>query len=123
RIVHKPNPSPLADNLKGMLEPGKRREDATDRAARTPAPHRTGCGRHDVAHVMVADDANLASATNLLPNTGDRRHDPIAFEVGSPGHIRAERRGGRKPQAFRTDTMSQRGHTVIVKIEQGTIRG
>ena len=105
-----------------MFEPGKRREDATDRVERTPAQHGVGCGRHDVAHVMVADDANLASATNLLPNTGDRRHDPVAFEVGSPRHIRTDRRCGRKPQTFRTDTMSQRGHTVIVKIEQGKIR-
>ena len=104
-----------------MFESGKRREDATNRVERTAAQHGIGHSRHDVLHVVLANDADLAPMTNLLPYPSNRRHDPVAFEVGSSRQISADRRCSRKPQAFRKDPHPQRGHTVIVKVKQGEI--
>src|SRR5262249_38324174 len=105
RIIHKPDTTTFADNLKGMFEPRKCREDATNRVKGTSAQQGIGGRRHDIAHIVVADDTNLAATTDLLPNTGNRRDDPVAFEVGSVGHISVGCRRGRKPEVLCADTM------------------
>src|SRR4051812_15444511 len=122
RIVYKLNPSTLANDLKGMFQSGKRRQAAADRVERTPAEQSMGGSRHDVADIMVSDNTDLVSAANLLPNTRNRRHNPVAFEVGCPRYISADCRRGGKPQTYPADMMSQRGHAIIVKIEDGEIR-
>src|SRR2546430_824163 len=74
RIVHISDAPTLADDFKSMFESGKRREDATNRVERTAAQHGIGHSRHDVLHVVLANDADLAPMTNLLPYPSNRRH-------------------------------------------------
>src|SRR5437899_2444617 len=103
-------------------------DNNTTSPGEAPCAAQSTASRRVAASVIVTTPSQArcisgaASPTNLLTNPGHRRDDLVAFEVGPPIHACADRRGSCKSEPFCAHLLSQRCHTLIVKVEQGKVR-